>query len=204
MQYDEPIPPYDPDQSEPREFTYAIVQDGRVINRALSIAPMADDWIESDTAAVGDLYDADTGTFSKPVIPVTREGLLQAVTDKRWEVMTGGIELPGGISVGTSIDDQNRITSVVANAELAGLSDEDYVDFKAASGWVLVTIGQIKAIAGSIGQFVQACYTAERAHYDDIGALDDTELQDYDITTGWPPNEPQPDTTNEPGDEPGL
>lgn len=115
----------------------------------------------------------------------------QAATDKRWEVMTGGLTLPGGIEVGTTIDDQNRITSVVANAALAGLTDADEVDFKATSGWVRITIGQVKTIAGAIGQFVQACYTAERTHHEAIDLLATAqELHAYDVNAGWPANGP--------------
>src|SRR5690606_28166769 len=99
--------------------------------------------------------------------------------------------LPDGTAVGTTIDDQNRITSVVANAELAGLTDADEVDFKAASGWVRITIAQVRGIAGAIGQFVQACYSAERAHHEAIAALETAEqIAQYDVTAGWPPNGP--------------
>lgn len=123
----------------------------------------------------------------EPSIEELRAQVQQAATDKRWEVMTGGLTLPGGIEVGTTIDDQNRITSVVANAALAGLTDADEVDFKATSGWVRISIGQVKAIAGAIGQFVQACYSAERAHHDAIAALSTRQkLEDYDVNIGWP------------------
>lgn len=124
----------------------------------------------------------------EPTLAELRETKLQAATDRRWTVMTGGIALQTGVLVGTSIDDQNRITSVVANAALAGLQDTDEVDFKAESGWVRVTVADVKQIAGAIGQFVQACYTAERAHHDAIAALPDDRavIQGYDVTTGWP------------------
>lgn len=118
----------------------------------------------------------------------SRAQLLEAVTAHRWHVMTSGLTLPGGVQIGTTVDDQNRITSVVANAALAGLSDADEVDFKAASGWTRISIGQIKIIAGTIGQFVQACYSAERAHHDAIQGLPTGDLADYDITAGWPAN----------------
>lgn len=122
-----------------------------------------------------------------------RQTKIQAATDMRWEVMTGGLTLTGGIEVGTGIDDQNRITSVVANAALAGLTDTDEVDFKAASGWVRISIGQIKAIAGAIGQHVQACYSAEREHHKDIAALTTREqIRDYDLDVGWPDAQPEP------------
>jgi len=122
-------------------------------------------------------------------IPIedAKAALKARITAKRWEVMTGGINLPSGLHVATAIDDQNRITSVVANAELAGLTDADEVDFKAVGGWVRVSIGQIKQMAGAIGQLVQACYSAERAHHEAVGAIATIQgVLDYDYTTGWP------------------
>lgn len=137
-----------------------------------------------------EVYTLDEDTVQAN-IKTAKATLTEAATAKRWDVMTGGMTLPGGMVVGTTIDDQNRITSVVANAALAGLTDEDEVDFKAASGWVRITIGQVKAIAGTIGQFVQACYTAERAHHEAIALLSTpAEINAYDINVGWPSTAP--------------
>lgn len=137
-----------------------------------------------------------TYTIDDIPLDAVRNSALQAATDMRWQVMTGGLTLPNGVQVGTDIDDQNRITSVVANAELAGLTDSDEVDFKAASGWVRITIAEVKAIAGAIGQFVQACYTAERAHHEAIDKLETPEqIRDYDIEVGWPDPVIEPETT---------
>lgn len=122
-------------------------------------------------------------------IPIeqVRETKLQETTDMRWQIMTGGVTLPGGIRVATTIEDQNRVTSVVANAALVGLGDDDEVDFKAESGWAKVTIAQVKGIAGAVGQLVQACYTAERAHSEAIDLLETREaIAAYDVSTGWP------------------
>jgi len=125
-------------------------------------------------------------------IEAAKARLIEAATSKRWDIMTGGMTLPGGIRVGTDIDDQNRITSVVANANLAGLTDADEVDFKAVSGWVRITIAEVKAIAGAIGQFVQACYSAERAHHEAIELLETpAEINAYDLDSGWPQTEPE-------------
>ena len=136
-----------------------------------------------------EVYELDPAQVDENIV-VAKAGLIEATTAKRWEVMTGGISLPGGIQVGTTIDVQNRITSVVANAALAGLTDADEVDFKAESGWVQITIGQVKAIAGAIGQFVQACYTAERIHHETIDLLTTAqELNAYDVNAGWPAND---------------
>lgn len=124
----------------------------------------------------------------EPTISELRQAKLDAATDKRWLVMTGGMTLPNDVSVGTTIDDQNRITSVVANAELAGLADSDEVDFKAETGWIRITIAEVKQIAGAIGQFVQACYSAERTHHEAINGLPDdrSAIEAYDVESGWP------------------
>lgn len=116
-----------------------------------------------------------------------RQSKLQEATDTRWQVMTGGMTLPNGVEVGTTIDDQNRITSVLGNYEHAGLNDESIISFKAASGFVKITIAQLKEIAGAIGQHVQACYDAEEAHFVAIEALETREeIAAYDVGVGWP------------------
>ena len=112
-----------------------------------------------------------------------RADLIAAVSAKRWAVETGGITLPGGAVVGTTIDDQNRITSVIANAQLAGVTS---VDFKAQSGWVTLSLDHMRGIAAAIALHVQACFTAERAHHEAIAAATDAELYGYDINAGWP------------------
>lgn len=122
---------------------------------------------------------------------ITTESLKAEITAKRWQNETGGLTLPSGVRVATGIDDQNRITSVIANAELAGVSS---VDFKAASGWVTVTVQELQAIAAAIAVHVQACFTAERVHHEAIDALaeqhegDDLQaaLAAYDVQSGWP------------------
>lgn len=126
-----------------------------------------------------------------PPIPTLADlqGRLEAdVTAKRWAVETGGLWLPGGVHILTGIEDQNRVTSVVANAHLAGVTE---MDFKAASGWVTLTVEQIDGIAAAIALHVQAGYSNERAHHTAIAALETVEAAaEYDIGTGWPSNDP--------------
>src|SRR5690554_1854136 len=70
------------------------------------LKPHSEWTIESErVVATYDVVDID--------IEELRQSKLEAATAMRWEVMTGGMSLPGGIEVGTDIDDQNRITSVV-------------------------------------------------------------------------------------------
>jgi len=122
-------------------------------------------------------------TITPLPVEQVRADLMAAVSAKRWAVETGGLTLPGGATVGTTIDDQNRITSVIANAQLAGVVS---VDFKAQSGWVTLSLEHMRGIAAAIALHVQACFSAERAHHEAIAAASETELMAYDINTGWP------------------
>ena len=130
------------------------------------------------------IYHARYTLAPLPVEQV-RADLMAAVSAKRGAVETGGLTLPGGATVGTTIDDQNRITSVIANAQLAGVAS---VDFKAQSGWVTLSLEHMRGIAAAIALHVQACFSAERAHNEAIAAASDAELYGYDINAGWPSN----------------
>lgn len=122
---------------------------------------------------------------------ITAESLKAEITALRWQHETGGLTLPSGVRVATGIEDQNRITSVIANAQVAGV---EKVDFKAASGWLTVTVQELQAIAAAIAVHVQACFTAERMHHEAIDALTEqnegealqTALATYDVASGWP------------------
>lgn len=112
--------------------------------------------------------------------------LAAAATARRWEVETGGIVLPNGARINTARSDQDAITRVVANAAEAGI---DSFDFKAASGWLSLTLEQLRGIASAVARHVQACYGRERAHHEAIAALQTVEdAEGYDIGTGWPSN----------------
>lgn len=109
--------------------------------------------------------------------------LVTAATAQRWSQETGGVEL-GGVRVGTTLDDQNRISGVLSAIALGGL---EAVDFKAASGWVRLTAAQLQGIAQAISGHVQACFSAERAHHEAIAEIDTLgQAEAYDVTQGWP------------------
>jgi len=137
-----------------------------------------------------DDYEAwvNEGNLPEPAEPVPTLASLQAelrtrATSLRWTYETGGIEVDG-VRVGTALDDQNRISTVLTAGELGDIEE---VDFKAASGWVRLSLAQIQAIAGAITAHVQACFSAERAHHEAIDALGDLEAAaGYDVTVGWP------------------
>lgn len=128
--------------------------------------------------------------LDSPSMADLKAALTKQATSLRWQHETGGITLPGGIQVATGTEDQNRITTVIANAQLAGVTS---VDFKAASGWVTLSLEQVQGIAAAIALHVQACFSAERAHHEAISALEGLQaLQTYDVHAGWPAEqEPQ-------------
>lgn len=123
------------------------------------------------------------GELVAPIVTIEqyKKELTAEVSRLRWVAETKGITLPGGIVVKTGTEDQNRITSVIANAHLAGISS---VDFKAVSGWVTLTVTQVEGIATAIALHVQECFSIERAHHEAIAALE--EIVEYDVTANWP------------------
>jgi len=129
---------------------------------------------------------ADGNTAQGPQEPTPadrRTALKSAATAKRWEVETGGLTLPSGARVRTAIEDQNRIASVVATAQLAGVTE---VDFKGEDGWLTLPMSDVQQVAAAVGLHVQACFSAERAHHVAIEALADEDLDSYDVSAGWP------------------
>jgi len=96
-----------------------------------------------------------------------KQQLIAAATALRWEKETGGIEL-GGVCVGTTLDDQNRISGVLSSIAVGGLVE---VDFKAQNGWVRLTASEIQGIAQYISAHVLACFSAERVHHEAIESL---------------------------------
>lgn len=118
-----------------------------------------------------------------PSLDARKESLKSEATALRWQRETGGITV-AGVQVATGLDDQNRIATVLTAGQLG---DIDEVDFKAATGWVRLTLAQIQDIAGAITAHVQSCFSAERAHHEAIDALPDlAAVEAYDVTSGWP------------------
>lgn len=113
-----------------------------------------------------------------------RADLIAAATEQRWLHETGGIDL-NGVRVGTGLDDQNRLSGVLSAIQLGGLES---VDFKAQTGWVVLTAAELQGIALAISAHVQACFTAERAHHQAIAQIPPThaDMAAYDVTQGWP------------------
>lgn len=109
--------------------------------------------------------------------------LVAAATATRWDHETGGIEL-AGVRVGTTLEDQNRLSGVLAAIQIGGLES---VDFKAQNGWVELTAIQLQEIGQAISAHVQACFSAERGHHEAIALIASVEAAEaYDVSQGWP------------------
>lgn len=105
-------------------------------------------------------------------------------TALRWAQETGGITTPDGVRILTGIEDQNRIATAIQGMRDSGITE---VDFKAASGWVRLSLDQLVGVAALIAEHVQACFTRERALYEAIDACVSLEaLNALDLNAGWP------------------
>lgn len=154
--------------------------------------PLPDGFVDEDwdfLVVADGVVTVDAVARAAQELADAKASLKQQATHLRWECETGGITLPNGIRVGTSIEDQNRITSVIANAQIAGVST---VDFKAATGWVTLTLAEVQGIAAAIAVHVQTCFSAERANHEAIDSITSLDaLRAYDVAVGWPTQEIQ-------------
>lgn len=125
-----------------------------------------------------------------PSLPIEqlRKIKLNEVTEIRKRVEQGGI-IFNGANIGTDKEDQSAINSVLNVLTLAQ-SDPDYpsaIDFKAGDTFVQIDFSVASAISKAVANHVQSCFTAEKAHYEAIALLEDSEsIKNYDIESGWP------------------
>lgn len=107
----------------------------------------------------------------------------EKITGKRWSVESGGISFPNGVFVKTAKEDQDRILSVIINAERNGINE---IDFKADSGWVKMSLFALKQLAKELTYFVQHCFSTEKFHHGFIDSLSTaSDICRYDYSTGW-------------------
>ena len=105
------------------------------------------------------------------------------ITQKRKETEVGGLLFPNGVFIKTAKDDQDRILSVIINAERNGIEE---IDFKADSGWARVSIFALKQIAKELTFFVQHCFNVERMNHEAIELLTDPiAIVNYSNDLSW-------------------
>jgi hypothetical protein len=105
------------------------------------------------------------------------------ITQKRKETEVGGLLFPNGVSIKTSKEDQDRILSVIINAERNGIEE---IDFKADSGWARVSIFALKQMAKELTFFVQHCFNVEKMNHEVIELLTDpVAIVNYSNDLSW-------------------
>lgn len=117
-------------------------------------------------------------------IEEARTGLKARAGSKRWDVETGGVEIPGFGRIPTGIEDQSRVATSIQGMERAGLIE---VDYKLPSGWARLTLAELVEVGKAIATHVEACFARERqlhAEIDAAGSIE--ELAEIDMGSGWP------------------
>lgn len=109
-------------------------------------------------AAIGGSYS--NGVFTPPSPQIDKPGdLITYAAAKRFAVETGGVTV-GGAAIDTSRDSQSMITGAYTYSQA---HPSETINFKAASGWVVLDAATLAAIATAVGAHVQACFAAEAA-----------------------------------------
>lgn len=109
----------------------------------------------------------------------TPDDLRSHAASVRFAVETGGVTV-GAATIDTGRDSQSMIAGALAYVQA---SEAASVEFKAASGWVTLSAGEVKAIALAVGAHVQACFAAERDIDEAIAAGSVTSREQIDA---WP------------------
>lgn len=112
-----------------------------------------------------------------------REEKFAALAAKRFAVETAGVTV-GETTIRTDRESQATITGAWVRVQQ---DPEVLIDWKGADGWVQIGKSQVEAIAAVVGAYVQSCFSAEKAHYDNLMALTSVDqVNGYNIHAGWP------------------
>lgn len=87
---------------------YVIVENNKVVNAVRAEQPLADNWIQSDTARIGDTYDPENGTFSSiKSLDEQKAELTKQVNAKaleiRWSPVPFTRVVEGGDDISTAV-----------------------------------------------------------------------------------------------------
>jgi hypothetical protein len=82
---------------------YAIIENGIAVNVVLADSPLAENWVQSDIAAPGDLYDGEVFTKPGPAVP---ESVSMAAARKA--LILGGVSLAAVDAAIDSITDSTE------------------------------------------------------------------------------------------------
>ena len=110
-----------------------------------------------------------------------RKNKLEDLASYRFTKETAGINLNGSI-IATDLVSQAKINGAWSGSQV---NPNILINWKSKNGWVKINAQEITAIAMSVFNYVQACYTNEEVHSLAIAALTtNADIEAYDFTTG--------------------
>jgi hypothetical protein len=124
--------------------------------------------VESDTARMGDVYDAKAGTFGAPPLAEPSLGdLLGYAEAKQGRVLNGGITVDVGEGTMADVSSTNNgrglVNGCIGLADLAakmGAPEPVFPWINNDGTKLTLTVAQMQTIALTLGQFVQETYSA--------------------------------------------
>jgi len=162
---------------------YAIVESGLVVNIAVALSPLDDNWIPAGSAKIGYTWD---GSVFAPVLP----SLEQAKADKTIELAAKSEEVStedltvDGVTFTT---DNESVADMTTALSVMGRNPTETIDFKGVSGWTNANKAALEAMQDAVWVRRKASNANYKAHDDAITLLTTPqEVIDYDINTGWP------------------
>lgn len=154
---------------------YAIVESGKVVNVAESDKPLAENWIQSDNAEVGFVYNEDE-TFTQP--QKTRVEIIEMIASRRYAEEVRGITVNGAF-IKTDPVSQGKIIG----AALATLITPNKTrSWKAGGGFVQINDAAIVVIAQAVDAHVQGCFDREAEL---LAEVDNGTFTESMLDEGW-------------------
>lgn len=99
---------------------------------------------------------------------IFKQEILDRAHRKRKEVELGGIFI-GDVFIKTDEEDQNKISRTIDRSQEAGITN---ISFKSGSGFIDITIEDLKGIAIEIAKHVQDCFLWESEVHKHVNELD--------------------------------
>lgn len=156
---------------------YAIIENGSVVNVAESDEALAGNWIQSESAKIGQLYS--DGNFSDPVVLKTADEVKSDIAARRYQEETKGTSING-----IPVDTDRQSQALITGAALAATIDPSYVcQWKTSGGFITLDAAAIIGVATAVRNHVQACFNREAEL---IAAIEDETYTSDMLNEGWP------------------
>lgn len=135
----------------------------------------------------GAAIEPDRNGYPRAVFSDTVSDLRQVLSGNVSEIclqrQAAGCILSDGMMVNTDLQGQ----ALIQMALMAVNTGRETIDWKDCDGnWRIMNAKQVHRMAAQVSGYLIDCLSVERQHHETIALLADNELDDYDITCGWP------------------